>query len=676
MSGPRPTSTHTGDPALRWIAVVLVGTSITFALIALLIGPGAHPLPDVPNDPAENGAWTLVLGLCFGVSGLLVTSERPRNPIGWILITGGLLGSMSEVLGIYGTRALADPTVEWPFGLLAIWAAGWLWFPALTLPFAVLPQVYPDGKVVGPRWRWPLPLSLLGISSVALALAASPDNVDDFVTTAVLPFTPPDWIEPVMIGLLMVGFGGFVTGVLSSIAGLTVRFRRGGPQTRGQVLWLAFPAAIGAVTMFTPVSDWTVRVIYPLVAVAVAIGVVGYDLLGINLTVRRMLVYLPMTLAIALVVGGVAAVIAQRSAGAEYGVLIAAVAIAVLVLPMRDVLLRGADRLLYGRRSDPLSILDRMGAAEPVDPEALLAALADSVRSPGIALRNAEGDVLAAVGTVTERAQPVTLGRAGSPGTGSDPNDLGDLLVTPRRGERNLDPSDSRLLAAVAPYVAAALRAQALALEVEAERARVVAATEAERARLRRDLHDGLGPALSGIALGAEAAVSLVPTDQDSAVRLLERLHTEARAATEEVRRVLEDLRPTALDTAPLAVAVQLAAERVAPEVEVEVRGDLASLPPDVATAAYRIAAEALTNVTRHSGASHCQVRLGIKDHTFTLTVRDDGRGLNGELGDAGVGLESMRRRAADLGGRVTISPVQPNGTEVNAVLPLGRAPA
>ena len=673
MTGPPTTQAPADDRPLRRIAVALTGASITFALISLLIGPDAYPLPDVPSDPAKSGVWTLVLGLCFGVSGLLVTSERPRNPIGWILIASAVLGSLSEMLGIYGTRALADATVTWPLGLLAIWVSGWTWFPALTLPFTVLPQVYPDGRVVGPRWRWALRASLLGITSVTVALAASPGNVDDFVTTARLPFSWPAWAQPFGIMLVIVGFAGFLIGVLVSIAGLAVRFRRGGPQTRGQVLWLAFPAAIGTVTMFTPLSDWTVRIVYPLVAVAVAVGVVGYDLLGINVTVRRMLVYLPLTLTIALVVGGVTALIAQRSAGAEYGVLIAAVAIAVLVLPMRDLLLRGADRLLYGRRSDPLAVIDKLGAADPGSPEALLAALADSVRSPGIALRDADHRVVATVGTLSDRAESVPLRTSSSGATGS-PDGLGDLLVSPRRGERGLDLNDTRLLSSVAPYVAAALRAQGLVQEVLTERARVVAATEAERTRLRRDLHDGLGPALSGIALGAEAAVGMIPTDPDAAATLVDRLRTEAQAATEEVRRVIDDLRPTALDTAPLGDAVRMAADRVATSVAVEVLGDLAAVPPDVASTAYRIAAEALTNVARHSGAARCEVRLALDGGALALTVRDDGRGLAGDQAHSGVGLDSMRRRAAALGGHVTISPMHPSGTEVIAMLPLGTA--
>lgn len=147
----------------------------------------------------------------------------------------------------------------------------------------------------------------------------------------------------------------------------------------------------------------------PAVPVAVAVGVLGYHLLEITVTVtvRRLLVYLPLVMTIALLTGALTTLIAWRTEGAEYGAWIAAVAIAVIVLPLRDALMRRVDRLLYGRARDPLAVVDQLGAADPGDPEALLAALAESIRSPGVALRDAQGGVPATVGTASER--PVAI---------------------------------------------------------------------------------------------------------------------------------------------------------------------------------------------------------------------------------------------------------------------------
>jgi signal transduction histidine kinase len=656
MGGMRGSS----EDRLRAMAITITGLSVAFSLVCLVIGPDAYPLPGVTNDPA-NGPWTLLWSLCFGVAGLMVTLERPRNPIGWILLLSALFGSLSDVLGIYGTRALADPTVSWPFGLLAVWAAGFLWFPALLMPLGVLPQVYPDGRPIGPRWRWALWFSVLGLTSVTLVLALSTDNVNDWVQGLILPFAWPEWLSPVVGALLVVGLAGVFVGLVAGVVGLGVRFRHGGSQARGQIIWLFLPVVLTAISAFLPFENVILRIWYPLVAVAVAIGVLGYELLGINVTVRRALVYLPLTLVVALLVGAISATISQRTEGSEYGVVIAAIAIAVLVLPLRDALMRATDRLLYGRRSDPVAVMGRIGSADPEAPDVLLRVLAESVRSPGVELRDVTGVTVATVGTLTGRAQSVPLGDGSA----------GELVVSPRRGERTLDPADARLLAAVTPYWVAALRAQALARDLESEREQVMLAAGAERARLRQDLHDGLGPALSGIALGAEAAHGLVRTDPDAAMTLIDRIAVEATAATEEVRRVIDDLRPSALDSAALGEAIRLAADRVAAHVSVEFQGDLVNLPPDVASTAYRIAAEALTNVARHASATRCCVRVGRVPEGLVLSVRDDGRGIHDQGSSAGVGLESMRRRAAVLGGHVTVRPNHPTGTEVSAMLPV-----
>lgn len=657
-----PVMRRPSEDRLRAMAITLAGLSVAFALVSLVIGPDAYPLPGVTRDPA-NGPWALLWGLCFGVAGLMVALERPRNPIGWILLLSALFGSLSEVLGIYGTRALADPSVSWPLGLVAVWAAGFLWFPALVMPFVVLPQVYPDGRPVGPRWRWALRYSVLGLASVTVVLASSTDNVNDWVEGLTLPFAWPQWLAPVGFALLVVGFAGVLVGLLAGLVGLGVRLRRGGSQARGQIIWLFLPVVLAAISALLPFEDVILQIWYPLIAVAVAIGVLGYDLLGINVTVRRALVYLPLTLVVALLVGAISATISQRTEGSAYGIVVAAIAIAVLVLPIRDALLRATDRLLYGRRSDPVAVMGQIGSADPEAPEVLLRVLAESVRSPGVELRDATGATVATVGTLTERAQSVPLGDGSA----------GELLVSPRRGERTLDPADARLLAAVTPYWVAALRAQALARDLESEREQVMLAAGSERARLRQDLHDGLGPALSGIALGAEAAHGLVRSDPEAAVTLIDRIGVEAVAATEEVRRVIDDLRPSALDSAALGEAIGLAADRVAPHVSVELEGDLTTLPPEVASTAYRIAAEALTNVARHSGATSCWVRVGRVPQGLALSVRDDGRGIPDHGSTTGVGLESMRRRAAVLGGHVTVRPISPSGTDVSAMLPVAR---
>ena len=244
-----------------------------------------------------------------------------------------------------------------------------------------------------------------------------------------------------------------------------------------------------------------------------------------------------------------------------------------------------------------------------------------------------------------------------------------------------MDETDARLVVALAPHLAVVVRSQRLTEELARERERVTAATLAERDRLRRDLHDGLGPSLSGIALGLQAASTALAGaasggDIGVVSDLLRRTRVEAQSAVLEIRRVIDGLRPATLDRRGLIGSVQETATALGigvqggPGFELRTHG-LASLPPPVEEAAFRIVSEAPTNVARHASAGQCTVRLERHDGDLQLDVVDDGTGVPAKV-SAGHGLESMRRRAADLGGLVAVEPVEPHGTAVTAVLPMG----
>ena len=233
---------------------------------------------------------------------------------------------------------------------------------------------------------------------------------------------------------------------------------------------------------------------------------------------------------------------------------------------------------------------------------------------------------------------------------------------------------DRRLLAALAPQVAAVVRALELAEALEAERDRVVAATRQERDRLRRDLHNGLGPSLSGVGLGLQALQDAQAAgDAAAAEQLLARIREEVATAVGEVRRILEDLRPTVLDRAKLPDAVRQHAAAVATgrlDVSVEA-AQLPPVPPDVEAAAYRIIQEALTNVVRHADAHQAHITLAASDSTLMVTVADNGHGIRDQGRDGAVGLASMRQRAEAFQGTLRVESSD-QGTTVMATLPLG----
>jgi signal transduction histidine kinase len=203
-----------------------------------------------------------------------------------------------------------------------------------------------------------------------------------------------------------------------------------------------------------------------------------------------------------------------------------------------------------------------------------------------------------------------------------------------------------------------------------------VAAREEERRRLRRDLHDGLGPALAGAALKVEAAENLLESDPAAAATLLGDARTEIQAAVADVRRLVYALRPPALDELGLVGALREQAERIGVgervHVEVDAPDRVDGLPAAVEVAAYRIALEAMTNVERHADARSCVVRISTNGD-LELEIADDGHGLASDF-RAGVGIASMRERAAELGGTCAVEQVDGRGTRVRARLPLGLA--
>ena len=254
---------------------------------------------------------------------------------------------------------------------------------------------------------------------------------------------------------------------------------------------------------------------------------------------------------------------------------------------------------------------------------------------------------------------------------------VGRLLVSPRSSGQPLDTSDRRLLVDLARQVGVAAHAVRASLALQRSRVALVSAREEERRRLRRDLHEGLGPTLAGVTLGLHAAHSQVASAPEEAEKLLETLEAQVEQAVADVRRVVYGLRPPALDEFGLLRALQLQAaqlEASAPKLTVALdlpERAIGRLPAAVEVAAYRIACEALTNVVRHAGASTCTVRVHL-DGTLELDITDNGGGLLKNQ-TAGVGILGMRERAEELGGQLTITSDQ-CGTTVRAHLPVPEA--
>jgi signal transduction histidine kinase len=247
--------------------------------------------------------------------------------------------------------------------------------------------------------------------------------------------------------------------------------------------------------------------------------------------------------------------------------------------------------------------------------------------------------------------------------------------VAPRAPSEPLNTADRRLLEQVARQAAPAVHAYRLTADLHRSRERIIVAREAERRRLRRDLHDGLGPTLASQAFKLDAALEQFEPDPVTAQRLLEEVKAQTQVTVADIRRLVYELRPPALDELGLVGALRAHVQSLPPvnglRVTVEAPPHLPPLSAAVEVAAYRVALEALTNVLRHARAQSCQLQLTVEGDRLQLSVADDGVGLPDQVADS-MGLTSMRERADELGGTCRVERQAGGGTRVTVELPIG----
>jgi signal transduction histidine kinase len=672
-------------PWARPLAVIMWATFLAGATGSVVMRGANGTLGE---NPLGQAALLVAFG-AFATVGAIVASRRPDNAIGWIFGTVGVLAGLGGFAEESSRHALNAPSGTLPFGVLAAWIQGWYWGPLIGLVVIFTPLLFPTGHLPSRRWR---PLTWLAVGSIGAfsALAALQDRlvldeggavVDNPVGVAGLP-NPEQGAAGTFLEILAVAS---VVGVFASVV---VRFRRSAGDERQQLKWFMYAAALIPMQLITDQlipdrflnTDILFGVEVAALPVAAGIAILKYRLYDIDFVINRTLVYGALTAGVIGFYIGVVTAFDELLQRTGVGVsLIATALVAVFFQPARERLQSGVDRLMYGERRDPYKVLSRLGkrlesipAIEQMLPS-LTETVAEALRLPYVAV---------------ELKQDGNLARATA--YGDSPGDtlelpllyqgeeLGRLVVARRAPREEFSAADLRLLEDLARQAGAAAHAVRLTAALQIARQRLVTALEEERRRLRRDLHDGLGPTLAGIGLEIEAARNLLSQDVEVADRALGGLSSKIDDAITDIRRLVYQLRPPALDELGLAGALQEQARKYAsaeqgPLMSVDVLGDLSSLPAAVEVAAYRIALEALTNAARHSRATRCSARLDLKDVFLELEIIDDGKGLSSDY-RAGVGLNSMRERAAELGGTCRIEAAPSGGTRVWARLPCPRS--
>ncbi|MEV7011854.1 sensor histidine kinase [Streptosporangium sp. NPDC051022] len=655
--------------------VLVVAAMVTFAWL-----PKEWRLP-------ETATPLTAAGVIFPAVGAFLIAHRPRLKLAWLMCAGGLGGAVHDFCQAMMLASAAR-------GDLAL--AGFLRFPAqvgwavsgLALEM-LLPLYSPDGRLPSPRWRAVVLLGVVSIGAETARQFMRPDPpLVGYPLPAVIhnPLQVPA-LAPYYSTLGILTWTAILATLPLAALSMLLRFRRADPVGRRQIGWPLMAFAGYIVFMLVSVVslelEWLSILWATLIPIAMVFSVMRYRLYGIDTIISRAFVAAGLLGVVAGVYFGVAALSSLLVSGlGQIAGLAAALVTGAFFQPLRRILQRAIDRLLYGPVGDPRVLAERLvQELRRGDPAQALASVIGVLRE-GLAVQGVTVEV-----TGGEPGQQVSLVSTASGQVGDSPREVplvwhgervGRLLVGPPAPRRFPAAHDERVLATLVPYAADVAHALRMAADLQRSRERILTTREEERRRLRRDLHDGLGQTLSGMAMTINMARLTLKSSPETADGLLRELRSGMDAVTGDIRQLVHGLRPPVLDDLGLAAAVRALAGPAAPEgpaTEVSVEGDLTDLPAAVEVAVYRIAQEALTNVRRHARATRVRVELRREPEALRLLIADDGVGLSPER-RAGVGLTSMRERTAELGGLCLVSGGPGEGTTVEVTLPVPTAAA
>lgn len=651
-------------------------------------GDDAVALARLGLSPKFIVAYTMVIEVifalvCLGIAAVIFL----RKSNDWFALLASLscilllLGVSENTILIYVNKPVWRPALD-------------LWFVLILVDVVMFFCLFPDGRFVA---RWMRIVPIIG----AVWIVAQ-------------------WLNPLLIPWNMSfekGFGAIIVWLAVGIIAQFYRYRvHSNAIQRQQTKWVVFGMLASTLGVFglayntafpgvkLPHGMPTVLfdlVGYPIIQLlmlflplTIAIAILRYRLWDIDILINRTLVYGALTASVigiyVLVVGVFGTTIQGR--GNLLISILATGLVAVLVQPLRDRLQRGVNRMMYGERDDPVTVLSRLGhrlegtlAPDGVLPS-LVETVAQTLKLPYVAIERTDqrfgSQTTADSASINISAPTIAYGNPTAEVIRFpliyQSETIGHLIVAPRSPGEMLSPMDRHLLDNIAHQAGMAVHAVNLTDDLQRSRQRLVATREEERRRLRRDLHDGLGPNLASQGLKLAAVKRLAQDDPVSALPLLEQVMTQNQATVEEVRRLVYGLRPPALDELGLVAAIRdyVAGMNRKSFLQIEVLEPPEGLPPlsaAVEVAAYRIILEALTNVIHHAQAHQCVIRFSHHHNganALQIEIVDDGIGLPRDL-RAGVGLRSMRERAEEVGGTCVIESMEGSGTRVCVRFPL-----
>lgn len=662
LSFPRERLPH----LLLWllVLVLVVGANIIAAPIGYQSAVHLEDLPveqrdgflralaSLHLDPVNVAWYWIIIGAIMNVISLIM---------GWLLVRRGQPAGLATYLAIV---MLALAAAQYPPGIAEMFPGRPVLQVAVLLltligvsGLFILPLVFPDGRFV-PRWTVFIVPYLLG--SFAL-LWKNPGFLESPVT---------DTISTIALAGMLVGAPIY-------------RYRRvSTPEQRRQTRWVMLGFVIGIPAFFlgdammrniddTPLGIACligflifIEIGFNIPFLAVGAAILFHRLFDIDVVLSRTLTWLAMTLAVIGTYIGIVLGIGHLldSEGSLLLSLLATGLVAVVFQPARARVQLVVDRLIFGERDDPYAVLSRIGhriedtlSATELLPQ-IVRTTAEALRLPYVALfldRTGGRELVASTGVASPATLQLPLVYQGQA--------LGVLEVARRSPGDAFGAADRRLLEDLARQVGIAAHTVTLADELQRSREAIISSREEERRRLRRDLHDGLGAQLAALIMQTGAIRAKVRPDPEAAERALIELREELKVAVDDVRRLVHGLRPPSLDQLGLTGVLRArldrlragSADREQPGLDVEfvATDPMPPLPAAVEVAAIHIVDEAVTNVVRHARATRLVVSLAHADNTLEIVVSDNGTGFSMDGITPGIGLQSMRERARELGG-------------------------
>lgn len=518
------------------------------------------------------------------------------------------------------------------------------------------------------------------------------------VWTALEIFEPAwyPWYLPRFIYLLVIS-GWVATGILA----LAYRYRDDSDAAqRRQIHWVVWGAAVstlGLMLQIIPqdfVFSGPTRVVYDfvlyplgqffklLLPLSIGLAILRHRLWNIDLAINRVLVYGSLSALTMLGYLGTVFVLQALFRGLSGPVIsfFTTGLVAILFEPLRQRLQRAVNRWMYGERDDPYVVLARLvgvlettSSADEILPT-IARTIGQALKIPYVAVlldQNGEEHRVASFGKAVDHLLSFPLVYHGET--------IGVLQLARRAPNEEFSGTDRRLIENIARQAGAAAQTVRLNTDLLRSRAQIVNEREDERLRIRRDLHDELGPVLASQGLKLAAVRHLLRTQPEKAEKLLDDIIQQSQQTVMDIRRLVHGLRPPALDQLGLVEAVRdlirqndsdgLNGNGLTYDISA-LEAPLPKLPAAVEVNAYRIVLEALTNTARHAQAQYCAVKFEVEPDAFIVQIQDDGIGMPKDY-RAGVGLRSMRSRAEEIGGTLRVEPAKPHGTHITARLPL-----